>query len=287
VLFANLTGAGGGIFVSSLDGSDARQIGTDVLPGVHKHPDWSPDGQRVVFVDEATEAMYIAHLDGSATEKLAVCDQPGCDYPAWSPDGEQIAFSRVESQDGTTGPAAVGIYVLTLKTGAVDRVVRLARPLLADVPRWSPDGSSLVFGVDKMDQDAYETGAALATVPVTGGEPRFLTAFHDFGYAPDWSWARNEIVFSTDIRSASRDFDPMTAASDLYVIHPDGSGLHKVTDAAKGQVLRSPRWSPDGSEIMAYDESVPGGVRIDPDTGRIRPFVTTGTQFRPQLRPMG
>lgn len=284
-LFTNVTGAGGGIFVIRPDGSGVQQLGGDVLPGVHKHPEWSPDGQRVVFIDEATEKMFIAHLDGSATESVAACDEPGCDYPAWSPDGSRIAFSRYENAAGVTGPAAVGIYALNLSTSEVSAVVRLERPLLADVPRWSPDGTQIVFGVDKMDEQANEVGAAIAIVPTTGGKPRFLTEFNTFAYAPDWGTISNEIVFSTEAQAFAQDIDEATETGDIYLIRPDGSGVRQLTTVQPGQRLSGPRWTPDGTKITAYDHRIPGGVIIDPANGGFEPYVTTGNQTRPLVRP--
>lgn len=128
----SITGAGGGVFVARPDGTGMQQLAQDVLPGVHKRIGWSPDGQRIVFIDETTERMWIAHLDGSPTESVAACDTPGCDFPAWSPDGSRIAFSRNESRSGVTeGPGAVGIHVVDLATGTVSDVVTLERPHLA------------------------------------------------------------------------------------------------------------------------------------------------------------
>ena len=83
LLYGKVTGAGGGVFVMRPDGSDRTQLATDVLPGIHKRGGWSPDGQHVVFIDESTEYMWIAHLDGSPTTRVSACDSPGCDYPAW------------------------------------------------------------------------------------------------------------------------------------------------------------------------------------------------------------
>jgi Tol biopolymer transport system component len=103
VAFNRLTGAGGGLFVARPDGTGIQQLATDTLRGVHKRVDWSPDGQRIVFIDETSERMWIAHLDGSPTTSVAACDTPGCDFPAWSPDGTRIAFSRNESGTGLVG----------------------------------------------------------------------------------------------------------------------------------------------------------------------------------------
>ena len=286
VAFNQLTGAGGGLFVARPDGTGTEQLATDILPGVHKGVDWSPDGQRLVFIDEASERMWIAHLDGSATEPVAACYKPGCDHAAWSPDGTRIAFSRYQNADGIVGPAAVGIYVVDLATGRVSPVVKLERPYLADVPRWSPDGSQIVFSVDRMDADAYDTGAAIAIVPVAGGEPRYLTEFEMFASAPDWSWATNEIAFSRDLIETKRAPEPGDDTRDLYGIRPDGSGLRTITKARTGQALKGPRWTPNGTAITAYDTMLPGGVLVDPATGSFEPFVTTLPFTRPVVRPM-
>lgn len=109
VLFNRLTGAGGGVYVAQLDGSSMQNLAADV-PGVHKRGDWSPDGQKVVFIDE-TERMMIAHLDGSPTEHVPACDRPGCDFPSWSPDGTRIAFSRAEGS-APVGPGSVSINIV-------------------------------------------------------------------------------------------------------------------------------------------------------------------------------
>lgn len=286
VAFTRVTVAGGGLYVSRLDGTGMLQLATDVLPGIHKRVDWSPDGQRIVFIDEASERMYIANLDGSPIESVSACETPGCDFPAWSPDGTRIAFSRAESGVGIIGPAAVGVYVVELATGAVSPVVRLERPYLADVPRWSPDGSRIVFQVDRLDDDAYETGAAIAIVPMTGGEPRYLTEWEKFASPPDWGWVTGEIVFSTNLLDEKRTPDPGDDTRELYGINPDGSGLRAITHAQAGQAFRSPRWTPDGTAITAYDTSLGGAVTVDPETGAVRPFVTTAPYTPPVVRPI-
>jgi Tol biopolymer transport system component len=283
VLYTRLTGAGGGVFVLRPDGTGLAQLGKDVLPGVHKRGDWSPDGTRVVFIDEPSERMYIAHLDGSPTEDVPTCDVPGCDFPAWSPDGTKIAFSRYEN-GAAAGPAAVGVYVLDLATNDVHEVVRLTRPLLADTPRWSGDGTQIVFSVDQMDDDAFDTGATIGVVPVDGGKHRFLTRFDRFASLPDWSWHSDEIVYSVQLIDTKRVQEPGDATWDLWVIKADGTGGRQLTHVPNGHRLAGPRWTPDGAAITAWELTDGHAVLVDPKTGALTPFATPGLEARPILR---
>lgn len=283
-------GGSAGIFVSGLDGSNIRRIGADA-PGTHKHPDWSPDGQSVVFIEEATGKMWIAHLNVSTSSPVSACDTPGCDYPAWSPDGSRIAFSRYEEAPGVVGPAAVGIYIVELATGTVSTVIRLERPLLADVPRWSPDGMRLVIGVDRMDDQANETGAAIAVVPAAGGDLVYLTDFDSFAYYPDWDRVNDRIVFSTEVLEYAKGYDPVAATWDLFVItgYQPGSGAReprRLTNVDAGTRLWNPRWTPDGTRISAADQTAFTGVYVDPETGAVEAMPTSTTMSRPQVRPL-
>jgi Tol biopolymer transport system component len=287
LLVARVTGAGGGIFVMRPDGTGLTQLAGDALPGVHKHPDWSPDGQRIVFMDDTSERMWIAHVDGSPSTSVSACETRGCDYPAWSPDGKMIAFSRYENGP-MPGPAALAIFILELATGDVTHVVRLERPILADVPRWSPDGTQLVIQVDEMDDQANETGAALAIVPVTGGEPRYLTEFEAFASSPDWGLVTDEIVFAESLRVYQRTPDPADRAWNLFAIEPDGSGLRQITSMPPGRRMVAARWTPDGQHLVAkeYDDIASGGRLVDPATGTFEPFVTDELYSVPLPRPL-
>lgn len=281
--FNVLTGAGGGVLLTRLDGSDVVELGADV-PGVHKRNDFSPDGEHVVFVDETTETIWIANLDGTPSVQVPGCDHNGCDSPSFSPDGSRLAYSRYEN-GAAVGPAAVGIEVIDLATGKVTKVVRLERPVLADVPRWSPDGTELVIGVDQMDDEANETGAAIAIVAASGGEPRYLTQFDLYGYLPDWNRVTGDIVFSNQIRNAAKGFDEAHEATDVFTIRPDGSGLRQVTHAVPGEQILGAKWTPDGKAILAYSTKTAGAIRIDPATGATTDVPHPAKTLAPRLRP--
>lgn len=288
LLFSLRTDLGGGVFVMRPDGTGRQQLATDTAPGIYKAPDWSPDGKDVAFIEENVGQILIAHLDGSPTEILEACRTGVCDNVAWSPDGTRLAFTRLETTEGVDGPSASEIQVLTLATGAVTTAVRLERPLLADVARWSPDGSQLVIQVDRMDEAAYETGAAIAIVDAAGGEPQYLVDFEVFAGNADWSWATGEIVYEVGLLGLQRTPPDDSVAFDLFAIQPDGSGARQVTHLANGGRLHSPRWTRDGLSILAkqFDHMAGGGRLVDAVTGTVEPFMTGLNETRPLIRPV-
>jgi Tol biopolymer transport system component len=261
------------------NGTDAHQIMVDT-PGEVKHPDWSPDGLRLaVSIDDS---IWVTDADGSHAQlaRGGGC----CDFPAWSPDGTKLAFTGYSGESLGSKPRTSWIVVLDLATKQETTVVETERPLLVDVPRWSPDGNKLVVGVHEMDEEGFETGAAIAIVPASGGELRYLTEFTMFAYYPDWSWVTNTIVFDTETMVDQKTPNPSADTANLFTIQPDGSGLMQITDTAAGTRIIQPTWTPDGTSVIADFADIWIGVRIDPATGSLERFGECCVSH-PRLRP--
>jgi Tol biopolymer transport system component len=58
-----------------------------------RSPDWSPRGDRLVFIRDVDvyEALFVVNADGSGLQRLHVT-RGSFDSPVWSPDGRSIAF---------------------------------------------------------------------------------------------------------------------------------------------------------------------------------------------------
>jgi Tol biopolymer transport system component len=220
--------------------------------------------------------------------------------PAWSPDGGHLALQRGFPRGPGEDYDRVAIEVVDLATGATRFV---AVPPVAgteyveyDGPRWSPDGTQIVFTVMRYPvspTDENILSSAIAVVKADGSEadaPRILTDPAMFGSDPDWSPDGQSIVFSTYplVR-----FQDTTRATNLYWITPDGTGLTAVTHFGENDTRATqPTWTPDGQRIIftnvARNPSEPWGDRhtafIDPD-GTNLTVVEGPLATHPRLRP--
>jgi hypothetical protein len=255
------------------------------VPGSFKHPDWSPDGRRIAAAREDDNTIWLIDADGANPMQFDVCHAT-CDYPVWSPDGTSIAFSVIDSTAGVIGPSAGTILVADFAHSKIRTIVTLRRPQVVDQPRWSPDGTSLVVGIDVFDDQASETGSMVAIVPAVGGDWKALTSPDLFGYAADWS-VTGLLVFSTETLAYRAGVQPLDDTWDLRTMRPDGTDVQLVTHVKEGVHLWEPSWTPDGSRIIATIDR-PGqrtAVLVDPSTGAYQTIAPL-SMTRPRLRPI-
>jgi Tol biopolymer transport system component len=144
--------------------------------------------------------------------------------PSVSPNAELVAFRS--DRDG--GPR---IWLKQLTSG--NEVALTEGP--DDFPRFSPDGSSLLF-IRTEGQVA-----SLFRVPVLGGDIRKVA---ENVRSADWSPDGKQIVF---IRweLVEGDLD-----SHFLTVNPDGSNIRELVVIPQKQ-LQSPRWSPDGRFVVS------------------------------------
>jgi Tol biopolymer transport system component len=280
------------IFLMNGDGSESHLIPLGV-DGDLTHPDWSPDGTRLVFGVEPGDGpreVWIADADGSGAQVVVPCGDAACfetDYPSWSPDGASIVYTFFDGPGPFAGPPASStIRVVDVATG-VSRVVTTSEPgELVDNARWSRDGSTIVFQIDRFDDVGNEIGSFIAVAPSAGGAFTRLTGGEMFGMYPDWSPTQDLIVFCTyDLGP----FQTTTEASNLYTIHPDGTGLTALTDFPRGgDRATQPSWTRDGTGVLItweVDSGARNGAVVPAEGGtplRIGDVSATHVRQRPE-----
>ena len=211
------------VFVMSEDGSGVVRAGDGKVRTAW--PDWSPDGESVVFERGAGKDvdLYVARADGSGLARLT--DDPAEEgKPDWSPDGKRIAF-----YSGRTGTHDV--YIMNADGSNWVPVIG-AETSDEDDPDWSPDGTRLALG------STYDGNGEIYVVNVDGSNPVNLTHHPANDYDPAWSPDGTKIAFMS-VRDGN---------FEIYVMGADGSNVRRLTNQ-RGWDAR-PAWSPDGLQIV-------------------------------------
>jgi TolB protein len=260
----------GELVVSNADGTGAHRITQPPNGTEDAFPFWSPDGRQIVFQRQPPTGAYsiwTIGADGRHPHRVTPPCAPGKDiptcpaddgWPAWSPDGKHLAFQRLAGAlrpNGATLNKATAIYkdelVVTDTNGGHVRTLVWLGPWRGDPqsPAWAPDGKRLVLVGKYMTSRTNGTGCecrALYVVNSDGTGLRRITAPGlRPGGRPDWSPDGKLILFRTHPGD-----DPSGAGSNLYTIHPDGSGLHRLTHFARSEHVLEGSWSPDGRQVI-------------------------------------
>ena len=185
-------------------------------------PSPSMDGKQLFVIGEQSRGELMRYDSGSRqfVPFLSGISAQGLDF---SRDGKWVAY--------VTFPEGV---LWRSRVDGSERMQLTNRPMLAGLPRWSPDGKRIAFsGVTP-----GKTWKIFA-VSADGGSPEKLTANENTELDPTWSADGQSLVFGEFVGSTT---------SSIYILNLQ---TRQVSPLPGMKGLFSPRWSPDGRFISA------------------------------------
>jgi TolB protein len=173
-----------------LDPLSGRIVQVTTDGNVHTAPALSPDGTTLAFEESSShdDTIHLASVDGSHDRYLTksgrgILSDTG---PAFSPDGRFVAFERVT--DDTPNAVKAAIFVIGVDGAGLRQLTPF--DMDAGYPRWSPDGSRILF-TENRDADLANgppVSLNLWTVRPDGTGLTQLTHEHD-RFAMDAAWS--------------------------------------------------------------------------------------------------
>ena len=162
-------------------------------------PDWSPDGEQIVFISPCAgnqdtfkgSSLYIVDAEGRNLIQLP--SVPGGDFePAWSPDGEYIAFTSL--RDGH-----MQIYSINLEDSTVQRLTETTKDEYARQPAWSPFNNQIAYALRRYG--SYQIWVMNDTGEVQDQLTRSGELFWDIH--PVWSPDGTMVLYNQHLKSNS------------------------------------------------------------------------------------
>jgi len=205
----------------------------------------TPPKHRVLFNRFLMPEIGLFAADADGKNERALPHREREYSPALTPDGKWIVFTSERADQADIyrmHPDGTGLEQLT------------DDPAFDDQGALSPDGRSLAFISTR-----GEGFANLWLLDIASRKCRKLTNSRAGNFRPSWSPDGRWIAFSSD-----RDANPgrfpgqweHLQSTGIYLIHPDGTGLRRLTKA--GGFAGSPSWSADGKRVLYYETDETG-----------------------------
>jgi dipeptidyl aminopeptidase/acylaminoacyl peptidase len=221
-------------------GGEAEKV-TDVKSGIDDY-DWSPDGQRLVFVAEDPDPDA---AEGDSEKKAGDNKKKKT--------ARVIVIDRFQFKEDVTGYLEARrshLYLLDVATRKTEQLTRgSANELL---PSWSPDGKSIAF-VSKRgpDMDRTDNWDVFVIEPRAGAAERQVTAYDGNDNDPS---IESRLAWSPDSKwiayfQGGPDRLIYYATRHLAVV-PASGGPARVLTKELDRNVQSPAWTPDGKQIL-------------------------------------
>lgn len=208
----------------------------------------SRDGKKLFLVGRTYRGQLIRY-DSKSVQFAPFLGGISAEFVDFSKDGQWVAY--VSYREGTLWRS---------RTDGSERLQLTYPPMYPILPRWSPDGKTILFFEFALGAD---NPARMYEVSPGGGSPRpVLPDDRSQQLDPNWSPDGTKIIYANESN------DPASA------IHVLDLSTHQVSNLAGSNGLYSPRWSPDGRYICAFSSDSKTLLLFDVHTEKWTPLAS-------------
>ena len=191
----------------------------------------------IVFSRESSHAsseIWVVRPDGSDARQLT-SNNVWDGQAHWSPDGRRVVFASERDSNPGWPVRRSEIHVMNADGSDVRKLTNSVDG--SSTPRWSPDGTRIVFS--RRDDPRVR----VYVMNADGTDLRPVTPVEGGDFLPDWSPDGNRILYLSS--------QPPLYRRLMHVVNVDGTGVQMLGgDAACDGQVSDARWSPDGTRIL-------------------------------------
>lgn len=253
------------IYVMNPDGTNQTRLTNNIADDVL--PTWSPDGSKIYFASNRDGTYEIYVMNANGTNQTRLTDNSASDTePSVSPDGTKIAFRT--NRDGNDE-----VYVMNADGTNPVNLTNLICFGWNGIcpegePRWSPDGTKIVFAT-------WRGGTADIWVMNSDGTNPVQLTFGLWASNPAWSPDGTRIAFSHQ--------------GNIVVLNADGTNQTRIVSVGCCISPYVGSWSPDGTRIVIFSELFDGNFEIytinNDGTNRVRLTNNIANDLWPSWSP--
>ncbi|WP_420583408.1 TolB family protein [Reichenbachiella sp.] len=229
ILFASNRNGNWDVFLMNADGNHVRQLTTENFD--ERRPSWHPNGRYVLFESNQSGKfeLFQIELADLSIQQIEIPNTTGTPiFASYSQDGKSIAYALRMSETSS--------QLITLDVERGKQNVIMDTGLRTFYPRWSPDGSQLLFfsrhETNNEDDEIY-------TMDIEGMNLKRLTHWPAHNFCPSWSPDGKQIAYAQSIPDGR---------PEIFLMNADGSDARQITYNEEGDTL--PNWSPDGKKLL-------------------------------------